>query len=47
MNTGTKLVEYGATIDAEVMVSHQDLDELELEPGNPPSPATRFRSCAT
>ncbi len=35
MNTGTKLVEYGATIDAEVMVSPPDVDVLELEPGHP------------
>lgn len=35
MNAGTKLVEYGATIDAQSMVTPDDVTVLELEPGHP------------
>lgn len=35
MNAGSKLVEYGATIDAESMVKPEDVSVLELEPGHP------------
>jgi len=35
MNAPTKLVEYGATIDAQSMVTPDDVTVLELEPGHP------------
>jgi phenylalanine-4-hydroxylase len=35
MDAGTKLVEYGAPIDAELMVTPPDATVLELEPGHP------------
>src|SRR5438876_3314005 len=35
MNTGTKLVEYGTEIDAQSMVTLDDVTVLELEPGHP------------
>jgi len=35
METPTTLVEYGATIDAQTMVTPPDTTELELEPGHP------------
>jgi phenylalanine-4-hydroxylase len=35
MNETTKLVEYGAEIDAQLMVAPPDTTELELEPGHP------------
>lgn len=35
MNAGAKLVEYGATIDAQSMVTPDDVSVLELEPGHP------------
>src|SRR5438105_3143277 len=35
MNNQTTLTEYGATIDAQTMVTPPDVTELELEPGHP------------
>jgi phenylalanine-4-hydroxylase len=35
MNAGTKLVEYGAEIDSQSMVTPDDVTVLELEPGHP------------
>jgi phenylalanine-4-hydroxylase len=35
MKEGNTLVEYGATIDAQAMVTPPDVTELELEPGHP------------
>src|SRR5205085_11374371 len=35
MNNPSTLTEYGATIDAQTMVTPPDAGELELEPGHP------------
>src|SRR5881394_3772744 len=35
MNTPNTLTEYGVPLDAQTMVTPQDVTELELEPGHP------------
>jgi len=35
MNTPNTLIEYGAPIPADLMVTPPDVTELELEPGHP------------
>src|SRR5712691_8353857 len=35
MKDGNTLIEYGAAIDAQTMVTPPDVTELELEPGHP------------